>query len=545
MKNKIISTAIILITSLAMAKNKTENSPKVEFVPGEFVVKLKVSPQKLLSNSLWTLSEPSSVEVLSEKHKLVLIKRNPVENQKSALQSLSNAQYVEYAEPNFIYRINKLPNDPKLGELWGLINKGQKDSAGASGKVGIDVDAERAWEMQTGTREVLVAVIDTGIGYNIEDLKENVWTNQAEANGEPGVDDDGNGFVDDIHGYDFVNNDGDPMDDHGHGSHCSGTIGARGNDQHGIVGVAWNVKIMGVKFLSGSGSGTLANAVKSIDYATQMGAQIMSNSWGGGGFSDALKESIERAYDKGILFTAAAGNHSGNNDDQPSYPSSYEVPNVVSVAAIDNKGKLASFSCYGKTSVDVAAPGVNILSTTPAGYKSWSGTSMATPHVTGVAALILSSEPGISVEDLKSRIINTARPVAALRGKMVSGGIVNAYFALRDEKAPADPEDPFSWNKYNYSLESDHPYKSDTKQTWSLEVPGANRIAVHFKRFETEANYDKVTFSTENKGTLETLSGKSDDSFSSVFDSNKVDMTFEADGSVNKYGFEIDYISYE
>ena len=231
-----------------------------------------------------------------------------------------------------------------------------------------------------------------------------MWVNEAEANGEPGVDDDGNGYVDDIHGYDFANDDGDPMDGHGHGTHCAGVIGADHNGD-GIAGLMGDVQLVGIKFLTDSGSGDTINAIKSIDYATQVGVHIMSNSWGGGGFSQALKESIERARDAGILFVAAAGNSNSDNDKRPMYPATYDVENIISVGAMDGKGNKSSFSSYGETTVHVFAPGSNILSTVPGdAYRKMSGTSMATPYASAALGMLLASYQAFDIRDYKEQL---------------------------------------------------------------------------------------------------------------------------------------------
>jgi thermitase len=215
---------------------------------------------------------------------IVVVQRPVFEIEKSAVKSLSQNELVDIVEPNYIYRMNKMSNDPMIEQLWGLKNVGQKDSGGTAGVKGLDINVEKAWDIQTGSKKTIVAVIDTGVDENHPDLKENMWTNVAELNGKAGVDDDGNGVIDDIHGFNSITGSGNALDDQGHGSHCSGTIGAKGNDGAGIVGVNWDVSIMAVKFLDANGSGTLENAIKSIDYATRMGAKVLSNSWGGGGF---------------------------------------------------------------------------------------------------------------------------------------------------------------------------------------------------------------------------------------------------------------------
>lgn len=521
--------------------SQANDSPQT--IPGEYIVKMK-SNEKLKAAFLNLQSMGEDVRLITEASRTFLVKRSLAEKSSLAIQSLSNHPAVEYVEPNYIWKTVKTPNDPKFENLWGLKNVGQK--AGSKvGKVGIDVNAEDAWNIHTGSEDVVVAVIDTGVDYKHQDLASNMWTNKAELEGEEGVDDDGNGHVDDIYGYDFANDDADPLDDHGHGSHCAGTIGAQGDDGKGIVGVAWDVKIMALKFLTARGSGSTEGAIKAIDYATQMGADIMSNSWGGGAKSKALKEAIERARDKDILFVAAAGNSSADNDKRPHYPSSYETENILAVAAIDNQGQLAPFSCYGRKSVDIAAPGVKIFSSTPGdSYDSWSGTSMATPHVSGVAALLKSHDSNLSAIEIKERLMKTARPLAALRGKMISGGFVNAYYALTDKVAPLDPEDPFNWQKTTDRAQTAHPYENNTEEEFTFHVPGAKEMAVHFLKFETERRYDYVLIRDANGKEVAKLSGNLGESFSPTVKGDTIHLVFKSDKSATRYGFDIGGIAY-
>jgi subtilisin family serine protease len=346
---------------------------------------------------------------------------------------------VEYVEQNYRYHIDDVvPNDPYFKELWGLSNTGQGVNGKPGGKNGADINILKAWELSTGGDEVVVGVVDTGIDYGHPDLESNMWVNKDEIP-DNGIDDDNNGVIDDVHGFNAVDNSGDPFDDNGHGTHCSGTIGAAGDNNEGVVGVNWKVKLMGLKFLSGDGSGTLNNALEAIDYALEMkkrgvNIRVLSNSWGGGDYSRALDDAIKAANKAGILFVAAAGNSSLDTDRYPHYPSAYDVENVVAVAAINNQDQLASFSNYGEKTVDVAAPGVDVYSTVPENmgeYEFFSGTSMATPHVAGVAALVLSIEPNLSPKELAQRLIETSTPVPALKGKLVSSGRVNVYGAMK------------------------------------------------------------------------------------------------------------------
>jgi subtilisin family serine protease len=354
----------------------------------------------------------------------------------------SGIRGVAYAEPNRLVGRATVASDPRYGELYGLDNTGQ-----TGGTPDADIDAPEAWQYTTGSRSVVVAVIDSGIDYTHQDLVGNIWTNPGEI-ADDGIDNDGNGFVDDVHGYDFVYDDGDPMDDDGHGTHVAGTIGAVGGNGVGIAGVAWQVSLMGLKFLDAVGSGESANAIRAVNYATMMrsmygvNVRVTNNSWGGGTFDHALLDAINAGGDKGILFVAAAGNNNRDNDALPVYPATYDSPFVVSVAATDDADLLAdSYSNYGATTVDLAAPGDDILSTLPGNrYGTKSGTSMAAPQVAGVAALALARAPNLDVADLKALLLDNVDQLPSLAGKTVTGGRLNAEKVVRS----LDTEDYYS-----------------------------------------------------------------------------------------------------
>lgn len=349
-----------------------------------------------------------------------------------ALQSLARNNIVVTASPNMRIEIAQTPNDPQFSQLYGLNNTGQ-----TGGRVDADIDAPEAWERATGTGTTLVAVIDTGIDYNHPDLAANVWTNPGEIAGN-GRDDDGNGYIDDIHGYNFVSNNGNPMDDNGHGTHVSGTIGGVGNNGIGVAGVNWNTKLMALKFLDSTGSGYLADAVAALDYAVRMGARISNNSWGGGGYDALMARAISNARAAGHIFVAAAGNEANNNDVNATYPSNYNYDNVVSVAAVDHNDNLAYFSNYGATSVDIAAPGVNIYSTLPNNrYGSYSGTSMATPHVTGALSLLWDSEPSLTYSQVIARLYAGADQLTSLNNRVVASRRLNINGMIA--QAPTTP----------------------------------------------------------------------------------------------------------
>lgn len=425
----------------SMLLNESFNIDKAH-VPGQLLIKMKPG---FASNSISLLASMGAKQLNTIAGGEIVVAGFFDKSDDALMEAAKQLMLdpsVEYVEANQIYTINKLPNDPKFGDLYGLNNVGAN-----SGVADADIDAPEAWDVSTGSKDAVVAIIDTGVDYSHDDIKDNYWTNpgesglDAEGNDKRtnGIDDDGNGFVDDFRGWDFANNDNDPMDDNSHGTHCAGTIGAKGNDGHGVVGVNWDVSIVGVKFLTGGGSGTLEHAVQAIDYVTTIGAKISSNSWGGGGFSAAMEEAIQRNKDAGILFIAAAGNSGTDNDSRAHYPSSYELDNVLAVAATDRRDGRAGFSCYGKESVDLAAPGVDIMSSVPGQeYKSYSGTSMATPHVSGVAALVLAAYPEADYTYIRDRILKGVDPIESMTDKVTTGGRLNAYNAIeRDFTAPA------------------------------------------------------------------------------------------------------------
>jgi len=345
---------------------------------------------------------------------------------------------VEFVEPNYVLRVDAVPNEPWFYTLWGLFNSGQ--DIGGAGIAGADISAPLAWDVSTGSRDRVVGVIDTGIDYTHPDLAANVWSAPTAFSVTVG------GVVINCaagtHGFNAITNTCNPMDDHSHGTHVSGTIGAVGNNGTGVVGVNWVASIMGLKFLGSTGSGSTSDAVKAIDFAIQTKAyfgstggaadvRVLSNSWGGGGFSQALLDAINRANAANMLFVAAAGNSSLNNDVYPNYPSNYTAPNVLAVASTTNRDERSSFSNYGAVTVDLGAPGTNILSTTPANnYAYFSGTSMATPHVSGAAQLLLSA-CSLTTAELKSTLMSAVDPIASMTGITVTGGRLNVNRAIR------------------------------------------------------------------------------------------------------------------
>ncbi|HEX3149423.1 MAG TPA: S8 family serine peptidase [Gemmataceae bacterium] len=353
----------------------------------------------------------------------------PVANGATVAQTVSQYRAmanVLYAEPDYASSLDVTPQDPQYadGTLWGLNNTGQ-----SSGVPDADIDAPEGWDFGHDASSVKVAVIDTGIDYNHPDLAANIWTNPGEIAGD-GIDNDHNGYIDDVHGYDFFDHDSDPMDDYNpsHGTHVSGTIAAVGDNNTGVVGVAWKAQLMALKIFGSSGSTFTSNEVEAINYSIKMGAKISSNSWGGTFYSDLLKDAIAAAGKAGQIFVAAAGNDSVNNDTAPHYPSAFNLDNIVSVASLTRTDTLSSFSNYGALTADLGAPGSSIYSTYSlnlGSYATLSGTSMATPHVSGALALLKAAHPDWTVAQLKDQLLATTVPIPALAGITVSGGRLN------------------------------------------------------------------------------------------------------------------------
>lgn len=354
-----------------------------------------------------------------------------------AARELQQDPAIEFVEPNWIYQHQAVSNDPYYtnGSLWGMYGDGTSPANSFGSQAG------EAWSTKTDCKDisnnpVYVGIIDEGMMHTHMDLASNVWLNPYDS--VNGVDDDGNGYIDDTRGWDFSGNNNSVYDGtvDDHGTHVAGTVAAIGGNGIGVAGVCWSgIKLISAKFLGAVG-GTTANAIKAVDYITDLKTRhnlnivATNNSWGGGGYSSGLFDAIQRANDANILFIAAAGNAGRNNDITPSYPASYTNPNIIVVAAIDKFGNLASWSNYGATSVDLGAPGVGILSTIPkkynqSGYSSYSGTSMATPHVTGAAALYAAAHPGSKAADIKNAILSGGVPTGSLTGKTMTGKRLN------------------------------------------------------------------------------------------------------------------------
>ena len=359
---------------------------------------------------------------------LELVDPEPGVGVNAAVADLERMDGVLYAEPDRVLHQSATPDDPLLSYEWGLTS----------------IRAPEAWDVTTGSPQVTVAVVDTGIDAAHPDLGPNLWTNPGESGAgreSNGRDDDGDGRIDDVHGWDFVDGDAQPQDGNGHGTHVSGTIAARGNDATGVAGVSWNAGILPLRVLDDDGSGYVSDALTAYAYAARSGARVVNASLGGDRYSRAEHDAIAAAPN--TLFVVAAGNDGANTDAAPAYPCDYDLANVICVAASDRDDALASFSNYGATNVDLAAPGVDIASTWPGGrYALLDGTSMATPHVTGAAVLLLAHDGGLTVAGLRAALLSSTHPVPALAGRVATGGRLDVAAALSVPPAPPEPAAP-------------------------------------------------------------------------------------------------------
>ncbi len=460
LKQWLIRSGIVLVAfvllfvnpALARTQNGNGSFRGKEVVANEVLVKFRVSTSQ---ESIASVKQNENIDVDEEVGDgSIQLLHSRSKDVATLVNELSARGDVVYAEPNYVVHASALPNDPLFSLLWGLRNIGQNIGCGEFcfgspvGTPGADISVVSAWDISTGSRANVVAVVDTGIDYNHPDLAANVWSAPTAFTVRIG------GITitcaAGTHGFNALRNTCNPLDDNDHGSHVSGTIGAVGNNGIGVAGINWTASIMGAKFLSASGSGTLAGAINAIEFTIQAkqafastagaNVRVLSNSWGGGGFSQALLDEINKANASNMLFVAAAGNSSANNDITPAYPASFNAPNVVAVAATDNTDALAWFSNFGPTSVHLGAPGVDVLSTIIGGlYDYFSGTSMATPHVSGAAALVL-SRCSLDTAALKSNLLNNVDLISSLTGRTVTGGRLNVNKAIRACSAPVAPD---------------------------------------------------------------------------------------------------------
>jgi len=557
---------LLLLPVLGLDLGCSEPPPTEElpaFVKGEVLVRYHKEVDQ------------ASEDAVLERHGLQRLGRHPllrvdhvaVETGRDVMDAIAEIEQdpdVLYAEPNFLYRPCDLPDDFN-SKLWFLHNDG------TYGSVDADTDAREAWNTTTGSSSIIVAVLDTGVDRSHPDLSGNMWVNHGEIAGN-GVDDDGNGYVDDRNGWDFYSWDANPSDAEGHGTHVAGTIGAEGNNGSGVVGVNWDVTIMPLRFL-GPGGGALSDAVTGIEYAVDHGAHVINNSWGSYGYSNALRDAIAYANENGVLFTAAAGNEANNNDSYAFYPASYDVPNVVAVAATDPDDDRASFSNWGASRVDLGAPGQWIFSTWTGGGYAWlSGTSMATPVVSGAAALALAVDPTLEPAELKQLLMDTTDPVSSMQGRTVSGGRLNARALVEavaagagepppeeeepppeeeqpppeEEEPPPEEEEPpqDQWTYVEHWVNTPHYYPNNYQDYVIFDVPGASEMRFHFNRLQTEQGYDHVYLAESDGSVLASYTGNFGGFVSDPVAGDRVVLWLITDYSVRDWGYRLAGYSY-
>ena len=401
------------------------------YKPDEVIVRFKAGVTRNRSAAVHAKYAAQVVREYRIPSNLALVKVPTGMTVEKAIADYQRDPDVLYAEPNFIYQLATTPNDARFGELWGLNNSGQ-----SGGVADADINAPEAWSITTGSSNVFIGSIDTGFDYNHQDLAANIWVNPGEIPGN-GIDDDGDGYIDDVHGIDATTNSGDPFDVDGHGTHTTGTIAARGNNGTGVAGVNWNATVISCKAFNPSA--TLDDLLQCMDYFLMLKTRAVNpidivatnNSWGGGGFAQSLLDAIEAHGQAGMLFVAAAGNNGSNNDQVPFYPATYDADNIISVLAYNRSDQRSSFSNFGALSVDVGAPGEDILSTLPGNsYGLLSGTSMATPHVTGLVGLLKAQDPNRTARQIKNLILTGAVASSATTGNVLTGGRIRADNSL-------------------------------------------------------------------------------------------------------------------
>ncbi len=394
--------------------NLLKDSNSSQYKSDELFVKFKSDAPKQTSKNAHLKVGSTVLKEYDEIKGLQLVKIPENISLSDALSKYRQNKNVIYAEPNYVYKKDTIPDDKDYNKLWGLEK----------------IKAPAAWDITTGSKDTVIAIIDSGINTLHPDLIDNIWINTGEIAGN-GIDDDKNGYIDDTNGWNFLDNSSNVTDKNGHGTHVAGIIAATGNNSLGVTGIMWNAQIMVLKFLDEDGLGYIEDAVSAVIYASKMGASIISNSWGGNAYSQALKDAIDASP---ALVVCASGNEfiGLDNDVYRVYPASFTSNNIISVASSDLNDHIAIFSNFGENSVDVAAPGNNIYSTLSESYGYLSGTSMATPYVSGLAGLIKSFRPELNNLQIKNTILNNVDFISSLTGKVLTSGRINAYNALNN-----------------------------------------------------------------------------------------------------------------
>jgi len=415
----VLTVALVVSSGLGFKSTAYADPKNTSFASGEILVKFKGTVPTRINEFDRVRLGIRSLKQLDQKgvHR---VKLEPDISVAEAQAILGQDPAVEYAEPNYYRHLALDPNDPSYPSQWNLPI----------------INAPAAWNTATDCAATPVAVIDSGVDYGHPDLAANIWANFAETAGD-GVDNDGNGFIDDSMGWDFVADDNDPLDENGHSTHVAGTIAAVGNNAQGVTGLCWDGQIMALRAFDAEGNGTVADVIEAMGYARVKGAKVVNASYAGADFSQAEYDAIGLLNDSGILLVVAAGNEGADNDRVPSYPAGYDLPNIIAVAATDPNDRLASFSNFGAATVHLAAPGDSILSTyVNNDYAFGSGTSMAGPHVSGLAALVWNANPGLAASQVRARILDGVDRLADLSGKIFTAGRINASNSLLNIPAP-------------------------------------------------------------------------------------------------------------
>jgi subtilisin family serine protease len=494
------------------------------------------------------------IKIISRKFNILSLIGN---NISSKIKLLNNIPGVKAVEQNFQLALNKpviLKKEKKSSKrlgLWGIKNRKLKDSRGLVGRSDVDVSASEAWRLAQGSRDIIVGVIDTGVDYTHPSLKGRMWINQEEAKGKQGIDDDGNGHIDDIHGVDFTK-DSTPSgnDNNGHGTHVAGTIAAA-SSPFGHAGIAPNAKIMALKFLDSKGKGDFKGLIKALDYVVKMNVSILNHSWGYYGKSEILRNIFEQLDQNGILSIVAAGNHARSYNEIAVYPAAFKYKTIISVAAINHSGEPAFFSAWHPNKVHVSAPGQDILSCWPrGGYRLLSGTSMAAPHVTGIAALVKGQNPTFDHSQIKERILKTASPLYTVENMTSSGRMVNAYGALNNHARPSILGNPMDWHFKEVNIETDHPYNNDLNKKFKIHIPGAKRLAVYFETFKLE-RHDTLYFEGPKKSFFSKApyfgkwTGSYPARYSPLVEGDTMILRLQTDWQDRDHGFRITKVAYQ
>lgn len=560
------SSGRILVCCVALALSAVALPAHAEItaVPGEYIVKLKESTSPKLLSSIKALLQSGKMKFMKRFRKsktLMHVSINEVSG--STFGELLSSGAIETIEPNWIFDLYDTPAseaDPMLSELWGLMNHGQTGTEGLPGRSGVDVGVGPVWSSgQYGSPNVVVAVIDTGVDITHPDLKDGIFVNPGEIPGN-GIDDDGNGYIDDVNGWNTIQDVPLMSDPVGHGTHVAGTIGARLGNGEGIVGVAPGVRILPIR--ATNRQATLGALIEALDYARIMKVDMINASWGGPVYSKLLEEAVQKVVDAGILLVAAAGNSAKDNDKVPVYPASLDLPGIISVAAVDRQGVVPFFSNIGALSVDIAAPGVGILSTVPltlspapkSPYAERDGTSMAAPHVTGVAALVKSARPTMTAPEIRELLMRTAVKSRFLVNRVLSSGVVSAAAALTETVSPEPNR--YSESAYvsqPYSLETPHPYLNSADpmvpvtSEYKVHVPGAKALRVHFASYDIDVfknvlPVDWLRISDTAGFGVQEITGHAVDVVSEAVDGDTLVIRLTADAQGMNDGFLIDRV---